>query len=260
MKIVVMGTGNIATYLLETIQTKQQLDGEITAIFGRNQEVGETLARTYGIPFFIDFNEFINMPTDIIVEVATVEVARNYMRDVLQHEKDIIISSIGAFKDETFLHAMEQLAEAHRRQIHLPSGAIGGLDLLQSAQALGGLTQVSLTTRKSPASLGLADVQSESVLYKGSAKDAIEQFPKNVNVALLLSIAGIGVDKTEVTVIADPNIQENTHEVKAEGTFGNMRIQIENQPMPNNPKTSYLAALSILSTLQHKESSIRLGS
>src|SRR5699024_9685320 len=98
------------------------------------------------------------------------------------------------------------------------------------------------------------------VLYKGSAKDAIEQFPKNVNVALLLSIAGIGVDKTEVTVIADPNIQENTHEVKAEGTFGNMRIQIENKPMPNNPKTSYLAALSIISTLQHKESSIRLGS
>src|SRR5699024_2391879 len=167
---------------------------------------------------------------------------------------------IGAFKDEVFLQEMEQIAKAHHKQIHLPSGAIGGLDLLQSANALGGLHKVSITTRKSPASLGLESIISEKVLYEGSARNAIEQFPKNVNVALLLSIMGIGVEHTSVPVIADTNIHINTHEVKDEETYGKMTIENENQQMPNNPKTSYLAALSILSTLKNKETSIKLGS
>lgn len=259
MKIGVIGTGNIAQYLLETINTAGKLDGEIISIFGRNQEIGSRLEKQYHTKFYTDFQEFLNSPADIVVEAATIEVAVQHIQDVLRSKKDLILSSIGAFKDATFLNEMKEFARSTGQHIYLPSGAIGGLDLLQSANSVGGLKEVSITTRKSYASLGMEVKYEEKCLFDGVALDAIERFPKNVNVALLLSIAGLGADKTKVRVIADPKIQRNTHTIEASGDFGKMNLTIENEPMPNNLKTSYLAALSILSTLQNKGNSITIG-
>ena len=46
---------------------------------------------------------------------------------------------------------------------------------------------------------------------------------------------------------------------QGEGEFGKMQLQVENNPMPNNPKTSLLAALSILAVLQNKDSALKIG-
>ncbi|UJF27612.1 aspartate dehydrogenase domain-containing protein [Planococcus sp. 107-1] len=97
------------------------------------------------------------------------------------------------------------------------------------------------------------------MIFEGSAFEAVEKFPKNINVALVLAIAGIGVDKTRVRIIVDPDIERNTHTIEAEGTFGRMKLQVENNPMPSNPKTSLLAALSILSVLQNRGNALRIG-
>ena len=260
MKIGVIGTGNIAQYLLESINVNKKVEGEIVSLFGRNQEVGPQLESQYGATFFTDFQQFIESPIDVVVEAATIEVAMEHMEKVLMNKKDFILSSIGACKDTNFLNEMKEMAHAHKQHIYLPSGAIGGLDLLQSANSLGGLKEVSITTRKSYQSLGLEVKYVEECIFDGVALDAIEKFPKNVNVALLLSIAGLGADQTKVRVIADPKIQRNTHSIVAKGDFGKMNLTIENEPMPNNPKTSYLAALSILSTLQNRGNAITIGS
>lgn len=260
MRIGIIGTGNIAKYLLESINGTGQLDRKVVSIFGRNQKVGPLLEAQYDVAFYTDFEAFIYSPIDIVVEAATIDAAVLYMKDVLESKKDMIVSSIGAFKDIAFLKAMKEIAKSQSRHIYLPSGAIGGLDLLQSANALNGLKEVTFTTRKSPESLGLTPMDEETLLFDGVALDAIEQFPKNVNVALLLSLAGIGAEKTTVRVIADPTIERNTHTIEANGDFGKMNLTIENEPMPNNPKTSYLAALSIISTLQNKGKSITIGS
>lgn len=259
MKIGIIGTGNIAQYLLEVINTSGEISGKVTAIFGRNLDVGEQLENKYNIKFYADFKEFMNASVDIVVESATIEVAIKYIKVVLENKKDIVISSIGAFKDIEFLDRMKEIAESHSKHIYLPSGAIGGLDLLQSANSLNGLKSVSITTRKSPESLGLETVNEEVLLFEGTAGEAIEKFPKNVNVALLVSIAGIGANKTRVRVVADPRINRNTHTIEAVGDFGNMNLQIENTPMPNNPKTSYLTALSILSTLKNRDRAMTVG-
>ncbi|WP_153731499.1 aspartate dehydrogenase [Sporosarcina obsidiansis] len=259
MKIGVIGTGNIAQYLLKSINTDGQLEGKITSIFGRNQEVGPRLETQFDTMFYTDFQEFIDSPIDIVVEAATIDVAIQSIEAVLVSKKDMILSSIGAFKDVNFLAAMKEVAQSNGQHIYLPSGAIGGLDLLQSANSVGGLKEVCITTRKSPASLGLEPMNEEACIFDGVALHAIEKFPKNVNVALLLSIAGLGVNRTKVRVIADPKVQKNTHTIEAEGGFGKMCLIIENEPMPNNPKTSYLAALSILSTLRNRGNFITVG-
>lgn len=112
--------------------------------------------------------------------------------------------------------------------------------------------------RKSPASLGISPGE-EGVIFEGSAFEDIGKFPKNINVALVLSIAGIGAHQTNVRIIADPSAVRNTYTIEAEGDFGRMRLEIENNPMPANPKTSLLAAFSILAVLQNRDNALKIG-
>ncbi|WP_142828102.1 aspartate dehydrogenase [Planococcus soli] len=258
MNIGIIGTGNIATYLLEQVNSNKMANGRITAIFGRNQQAGHGLSEQFETDFYTDLQAFLKLPLDIVVEAATVEAAALYLKEVATHKKDLIVSSIGVFKEAAFLNEVKTLAESAGTQIFLPSGAIGGLDVLQSAKAAGGLQRVQLTTRKSPASLGM-EAGSERVIFEGSAYEAVEQFPKNVNVAMTLALAGIGIEKTKVRIIVDPDIERNTHTIEAEGDFGKLHLQVENNPMPSNPKTSLLAALSILAVLQNKDGALRIG-
>lgn len=259
MNIGIMGTGNIANYLLKSINEDKQIAGTVTAVFGRNRETGGQLEKQYRIPFYQDFDSFISSGIDIVVEAAAVEVAAAYSIPVLENQKNLVVSSIGAFADAAFLEKVREAAKANGRTVHLPSGAVGGLDLLKSANALGGLEKVTITTRKSPASLGLEGISEEQQLFDGPAGEAIKTFPKNVNVALALSLAGIGTEKTRVRVIADPSVERNTHTIEAEGSFGSMTSTIENLPMPGNPKTSYLAALSVLAALKNQRKPIVIG-
>lgn len=258
MNIGIIGTGNIATYLLEQVNENQMVDGRITAVFGRNVEAGTRLKERFGMEFYTDLDEFLSAPVDTVVEAVTVDAARLFISQVIERQKDLIVSSIGVFKDFAFLEELTNLAEANGTKLYLPSGAIGGLDVLQSAKALGGLKTVRLTTRKSPESLGM-ETDREQVLFDGTAFDAIGNFPKNINVALVLAIAGIGMHETKVRIIVDPDVKRNTHMIEAQGDFGKMQLQVENHPMAANPKTSMLAALSILSVLQNKGGALRIG-
>lgn len=258
MNIGIIGTGNIATYLLEQVNNRHMASGRITAVFGRNEEAGHRLSEQFGVDFYTDLQWFLETPLDIVVEAATVEAAGIYLKDVVVRKKDLVVSSIGVFKDANFLDEIKTLAEDARTHIFLPSGAIGGLDVLQAAKATGGLKRVQITTRKSPASLGM-EADKEEVVFEGSAIDAVEKFPKNINVAMTLALAGIGMEKTAVRIIVDPAIEQNTHTIEAEGNFGKMQLKVENNPMPSNPKTSFLAALSILSVLQNKDQALRIG-
>src|SRR5690606_13498319 len=258
MDIGIIGTGNIATYLLEQVNRNGLANGRVTAVFGRNEEAGHRLSEQFQVDFYTDLQAFLKLPLDIVVEAATVEAASLYLKDVVAQKKDLVVSSIGVFKEATFFEELKSQAESSGTHIYLPSGAIGGLDVLQSAKAAGGLERVQITTRKSPASLGM-EADDEKVIFEGSAYEAVGKFPKNVNVALVLAIAGIGVDKTKVRIVVDPSIEQNTHTIEAEGEFGKMQLQVENNPMPSNPKTSLLAALSILAVLQNKDSALKIG-
>lgn len=262
MDIGIIGTGNIATFLLEAIEQDKRFSHlKITSIFGRNKKAGDQLSGTFQAQFTNDFDNFLKKPFDVVVEAASVEAATQYTAKVLQAGNNIILSSVGVLANQTFYREVEEIANKKDRYIYVPSGAIGGMDAIKGAAVLGGLQEVSLTTRKPPESFGIHQKQeSETIIYQGSALNAICEFPKNINVSIILSLAGIGVENTKVTMIADPHITKNTHQIEAVGTFGKLTTVIENEPMPKNAKTSYLAALSILSMLQDKNEQIKIGS
>ena len=258
MNIGLIGAGAIGRFLLNEINEKQLNGFRIESVLVRDLEKYRVLEEEYGVQLFTDLHEFLDSNIDIVVEAADIEAVKKLMPTVVQR-KNVVLISIGALADTELLSNIVQVAEERGSQIYLPSGAIGGLDLLQNAHALGTVRHVSLTTRKPASSLIQEKVEEEKIVFEGKATEAIQQFPKNMNVSIVLALAGIGFDKTQVTLVADPHIAQNIHEIEIIGDFGEATLTIKNNPLPANPKTSYLAAMSVLGTLQRINGQLLIG-
>ncbi len=204
--------------------------------------------------------------SDLIVEAAHADVVPHLLRQACLLRRDVLILSVGGLFQEEGL--IEQI-EGRGIRVYLPSGAIGGVDLLKSA-SIGKIYTVTLKTRKpiealrgapfiEQSNIDLDSILGEKTIFEGKASEAIKAFPQNVNVAATLSLAGIGLEKTRVTLITSRSFKKNTHEIFIEGEFGKATFLIENEPSPKNPKTSSLASFSAIQTLNQILSGIQIG-
>ncbi|MFH1791505.1 MAG: aspartate dehydrogenase [Candidatus Omnitrophota bacterium] len=212
-----------------------------------------------------DMDELIAV-SDLVVEAAGAAAAPAALAKAIEMKRAILIMSVGG------LLGSESLLEKARVSgvdVYLPSGAIAGLDGIKAA-SMAGIEKVTLTTRKPPKGLegapyladkniNLAGISEDTVVFDGSAKEAVSAFPKNINVSAVLSLAGIGADKTRVRIVAVPGLTKNIHEVVVEGPFGVIRTATENVPSPSNPKTSYLAVLSAIAAMKSIAGTVKIG-
>lgn len=258
MNIGIVGAGAIAHFLFKEINQKHHNDLRVKSVFVKDRKKYEKVAAEFEVELFTELDDFLSSEIDVVVEAANINAVNDLVPTIIMR-KDVVVISVGAFADSELLTEISQLSHKYKNDIHLPSGAIGGLDILQNAQTLGKVTFVSLTTRKPARSLIGDDIEEAQVVFEGKAADAIERFPKNMNVSIVLALAGIGMEKTQVTLIADPHIEKNIHHVEITGEFGEATFTIKNNPLPENPKTSYLAAMSILGTLKRMNGKIRIG-
>lgn len=194
---------------------------------------------------------------DLLIEAANKGVVEREVRDALAQGKRAMVLTIGALADDALREGLVALARAHGGKIYLPSGAVMGVDGVKAAAAAD-LKSVTLVTTKPPAGLD-ARVDRWTLLFSGPAREAVERFPKNVNVAATLSLAGLGFDQTHVQVAIDPLATRNSHKVIIEGDFGRARIEVENLPSPRNPATSHLASLSAIALLKRIVGPIEIG-
>jgi aspartate dehydrogenase len=219
-----------------------------------------------------DFDSLINSPADIIIEAASQQAVRDFGKRIIEANKDLMIMSVGALANTAFLAELLEMAAATggRSRIYVPTGAIAGIDAIRSVRNV--LDSLTLTTTKSPKALtgapffekskiNLGTITKITAIYEGSAAEAVKLFPANVNVAAVLSLAGIGADKTTVRIVVDPHATTNQHEIMATGSFGDIRIIVNNVTTPANPKTSFLAILSAIESLRTIcNDGIRIGS
>jgi aspartate dehydrogenase len=203
---------------------------------------------------------------DLIVECSEKQAVYEIASKTLNSGKDIMLMSTSGLVEH-----MELLELAREKNccIYLPSGAIAGLDGVKSA-AVGKIESVTLTTTKNPKALASApyviekkinieEIKSKTVIFDGMAKEAVKGFPANINVCVALSLAGIGLDKTKVKIIADPAVHVNIHEIEVKGDVGRIYTRVENIPSPVNPKTSFLAALSAIATFKRIIDPVKIG-
>ena len=190
----------------------------------------------------------------LVVEAAGHAGVAEYGPRLLSAGIPMVIASVGALADGDLHARLLAAAREGRTRLVLPSGAIGGIDYLEAVSASTGL-RVRYCSRKPPAAWqqeikarGIApeNLTSEMVLFEGKARAAALLFPQNLNVAATLALAGVGIDETEVRVVADPKAKGNTHEIEIVSEVGRARMVFENNPSPTNPKTSALTALSIV--------------
>ena len=196
------------------------------------------------------FTELISR-SDLVIEAASHDAVEKYGPMILEKGKDLMVLSIGAFSNDVLFLKMKELTKKHSCHLFLPSGAIAGIDGIKSAN-VANIEMVELKTIKSISSLEGADfihdkgislneLKEPTVIFEGNAREAVKHFPKNVNVAAAVSLAGIGFDKTLVKIIADPGTTRNNHYLTVSGRFGSFTVKLKNYPAISNPKTSYLA-------------------
>lgn len=195
--------------------------------------------------------------SDLVVECAHKGVVQTIVLDALKAGKHAMVLTVGALADAGLREALLAAARANGCKLYVPSGAVMGIDGIKAA-AQGDLKSVTLVTNKPPAGLD-KPVDRWTMLFNGPASQAVGEFPKNVNVAAALALAGLGFEDTWVQVAVDPLATRNSHKVIVEGDFGRARIEVENQPSPTNPKTSYLASLSAIALLRRIVSPLEVG-
>lgn len=225
------------------------------ALIGRGA-IGSWLeARITPSPIMVRRGDALPM-VDVVVEAAGHGALETYGVAALKQGSDLVIASIGALAHEELWERLQ--AAARRSRILLPAGAIAGIDALSAARR-GGLDSVRYSSRKPPGSLSdTLPTDRESMVFEGNAREAALQFPKNANVAATIALAGIGFEKTEVHIIADPTLTQNVHVLEASGAFGTLSMTISGRPLPGNPKSSSLTAMSLLRCIENRESMIVL--
>jgi len=250
IRVGLLGCGNVAEAI-----AKDSTGFEISALYDVDVRHSKHLSELTGAPAFEKFEDFISMDFDIVVEAASVNAVLGHAVSVLKSGKDMVILSVGAFADPEFAATVKETARKSGRTVRIPSGAIMGLDNLKIGQ-ISEMKSLLLRTTKNPKSLGI-ETDEKILLFSGRADECIKKYPKNINVAVALEIAS--GHEVDVELWADPETDRNMHEIFAEGEFGEFYLRIMNNPCPDNPATSYLAALSIITLLKNLEEPIKIG-
>ncbi len=267
MKIGLIGCGAIGSEIARAIDKSFKTSAALIAISDVDDKKAKLVRKTLRKkPAILKIDELIKR-ADLIIEAASAKISGQIARKAVLAKKDVLIMSVGGIiRDYAEIFAM---TEKTGSRVYLPSGAICGLDGVKAA-SLGKISRAELITRKPPVALAgapfitknnidLTKIKTEKKIFSGTAEEAIKGFPANINVSCALSLAGIGPQKTKVTIIASPKYTRNIHEVLVEGEFGKLATRTENVPSPRNSKTSYLAVLSAIAMLKQILSPVKVG-
>ena len=258
-KIALIGYGALGKIFLNVFEEKLTECYELNGVYTLPAPEAAEPYRFYG-----SLDELLEDRPDYVVEFAGVGAVRAYGERILRSGVSLIIASVGSLADDALFEGLAKAAAESGARLHLPSGAIGGFDLLRTI-ALAGTREVSIESRKAPASLNGAPYlegrmlpeDQEELVFEGSAREAIAAFPKNVNVAVATAVAAADVDRTKVAVRSVPGMSRNTHTIRAVSDYTEVCLEISSIPDPANPKSSTTTAWSVAALLKNLASPVQ---
>jgi aspartate dehydrogenase len=266
LSIAVAGLGAIGSGMVAEI-ARNEPRIRIAAVSARDEEKARILLVKAGLDCPILPLSQLPEAADFVVECLPASAFDVIADATLAAGKGLMVLSVGQ------LARREDLIPAFRlrnQRLIIPTGAILGLDVVR-ALARTDVTSSKIITRKGPASLVGAPylvangidptaLRKPTLVFSGSTRDAIKGFPANVNVAVALSLAGIGVDRTQCDIWVDPTEAANVHSIEVETGGTTVSMTIRGRPDPKNPRTSQMTALSAVDALRRLVDPIWIGS
>jgi len=264
LRVAVAGLGAIGSKVVEALD--RGIDGMVlVAIAVQNPDKHRGfLAGLTSAPALLPIEGLADV-ADMVIECAPSSLLRAIVGPFVSRGKTAMVLSAGALLENEDLIA---LAKQHGGQIVVPTGALIGLDAVTAA-AEGEIRAVRMVTRKPVRGLAGApyivanNIDIESIteplkIFDGTAREAAKGFPANLNVAVALSLAGIGADRTMLQIWADPALTRNVHRIEVEADSASFAMSIENVPS-ENPKTGRITALSVIAYLRKQRAALRVG-
>ena len=265
ISVVVIGFGAIGQEVVAGLQASPIQPLHLAVLVRDGSSRSRALPN--GIVRLRNIDDILSFGPSIVVEAAGPDSVRTYAKPCLEAGASFLISSAGTLTDDGLREDLIAAARHAGGKVLIPSGALGALDYLSAVRSIPG-TQVYYESRKPPAAWH-QELKERAVdpqlmneplhLFSGTARQAAQLFPKNLNVAATLALAGFGMDDTRVDVVVDPSAQGNTHTVRISGPAGSMETRIYNRPSPDNPKTSWVVGKSIVALIERQLSPISLG-
>lgn len=268
----ILGCGTIGCEVMRAVASGSIPNSTLGGVYDRNPERVTDALRSAGGDETVRCADALALADncDVVVECASHSAVRAYAVPLLERGTDLLTLSVGALANAELHDEVVRAAAAAGARVEVPSGALAGVDAIKGAAVHGQLDDVVFTTIKPPAGLAgapyveengidLANIEERRLVFEGAARDAAPAFPANINMAMALSLAGLGPDRTVVKIFADSTETDNVHIIEASGGAGSMEFSFHTKPHPENPKTSYIAALSTIASLQRRTASFVVG-
>lgn len=262
VRVGVIGYGSMARKVIEVLERDHSQIG-MAGVFTKNPA---KYPPKEDLPFCGNLSELMALKPDVVVECATQEAVSTYAPTILSTGTSLIVASIGALSNTQLYEHLVEIARKSRASLILPAGAVGAIDALAAARfgcihsVLYRGTKPASAWKSSPAEhvVDLDSLTEPQTVFLGNARDAAHQFPKNSNVAATIALAGLGFEKTRVELVADPNSDQNRHQIVVESDSSSFDIQLSGKPSADNPRTSILSALSVARSIVNVESALVL--
>ena len=264
LRVGVAGLGAVGMELVRRLGIG--IDGiALAAVSAARPDTARRRLEDLGVDVPVVALEELEPLSDLAVECLPARFTPVLVRSMVSAGKEVIVLSAGVLLQRPELIS---LARQHAGRVSVPSGALLGLDAVGAA-AEGEIRSVKMVSRKPPRGLAgaphLTDAQvdAESVteptmVFSGSAGQAAEGFPANLNVAAALALAGAGPERTQVEVWIDPTISRNIHQIEVVADAASFSMTIENVPS-ENPRTGRITALSVVRMLRKRRAEMSIG-
>jgi len=258
VRIGVIGCGAIGSVIVNAI-LRGEVKAELVALMDIYQEKCEGLLRKFSAKYNIlvcrELEELLRVRPQLVIEAASQQAVRDYVPKILAEGIDVVVLSVGALLDEGLYKEVVEATNRGNTKVYVPTGAIAGIDAIKALRPLG-IKRVVLRSYKNVKAfdrevlrrLGFSEVEEVTKIFEGEGTVAVKLFPANVNVVATLALASGRIPWVEI--YADPACEKNVHEIEVEGEASKIYVKIENVPHPDNPKTSYLAALSAVQLIK----------
>ena len=258
LRLVLIGWGAIARRVAALL-AERQAPVEIVGVAVRDAAVPRA-GLPPGAALIDDPAHLAALRPTLVLEAAGRASVAVWAHEALAAGADVALASTSALVDDTLREALVAQARACGRQLLVPPGALGAVDALAAASRAP-LARVRHEIVKPPQAwrgtaaellVDLDALAAPCTFFEGSAAEAAGRFPQNANVAAITALAGLGLARTEVALVADPAATGNRHRLLAEGDFGRLELVLDNRALADNPKSSALTALSLVRLVENR--------